>query len=138
MVGEGLKRAAAAVLAAVGVYVVISLSYNEFNPVEWNEINKERDVVRKDNKEKRKHLEDLERRLLEKAEMHDGEVGLSFADQANLARQLGYEGVMKQGSDFGLYVSEGSLGEPRLMLMVGGSASFSVDEKVALAYLGGK
>lgn len=50
-----------------------------------------------------KQLAELETKVLEKASKNDGEIGLSFADKANLAKRFGYKGVFQEGQQFRLF-----------------------------------
>ncbi|MBM3233733.1 hypothetical protein FJZ19_01425 [Candidatus Pacearchaeota archaeon] len=138
-----LSRFAKFVVGAVGSAVValctylpimsFTEKYNSSYPEIQSKLNSwVQSSPRNEVQERKDRLRQLERQVLEKAQMFDGKLGLSFEDQANLARELGYKGTLSQGRRF--YFGQDIRGFPESQLIIG-NESLEVSEETAQNYL---
>ena len=90
---------------------------------------------------RRRELKNLETKILKKAEMVDGELGLSFREVSRLAHELGYRGIVQQGDYFSIGLIDEYSDNPQLRVTlftpgIHNFRHFKVDEKVARKYVG--
>src|SRR4030042_3844322 len=112
--GKAIELAIWGALIVYGAFVV---SFGDFNPLTMKKTARQRQIKyaeeqkaelerRKLNKESLENLLKLKKGILKKAENLDGRAGLTFIEQTELARKLGYEGMLLEGriDNFGLEV----------------------------------
>lgn len=103
---KGYRRTLAGIMIAgvAGLYGSLGMVMGDYNPLTI--ISTIKQNIRKANDEKvrlmikRDKLLRLEFKVLAKAQLNDGEPGLSFRDQAQLARDLGRFEIVAEGADF--------------------------------------
>lgn len=95
--------------ALLGLIMVASLSAGVAYVIEkYTPLNSKAQLQARQKLESRKaKLDSLVELFLKKAELEDGQRGMSLHDMATMASELGYKGIIYEGQSLRLYTSEG-------------------------------